>query len=105
MLLSQQHADLAKVAITAAEREKKRAQAAWEERVISERDYRRALDEVTVSQACAITISASRSATAPTTSWASSSARTTRLATSSAANGSTCISVSCCSIPRRSLSC
>ena len=46
MLLSQQQADLARVAITAAEREKKRAQAAWDERVISERDYRRALDDV-----------------------------------------------------------
>ncbi len=46
MLLSQQQADLAKVAITAAEREQKRAQAAWDERVISERDYRRALDDV-----------------------------------------------------------
>ena len=46
MLLSQQQADLAKVAITAAEREKKRAQTAWDERVISERDYRRALDDV-----------------------------------------------------------
>ena len=46
MLLSQQQADLANVTITAAEREKKRAQAAWDERVISERDYRRALDDL-----------------------------------------------------------
>jgi HlyD family secretion protein len=46
MLLSQQQADLAKVAITAAEREKKRAESAWDERVISERDYRRALDDL-----------------------------------------------------------
>jgi len=46
MLLSQQQADLAKVAIQAADREKGRAQAAWDERVISERDYRRALDEL-----------------------------------------------------------
>ncbi len=46
IMLSQQHADLAKVAITAAEREKKRAQSAWDERVISERDYKRALDDL-----------------------------------------------------------
>src|SRR5262249_55025407 len=46
IMLSQQQADLAKVAITAAERERKRAQAAWDERVISERDYRRALDDL-----------------------------------------------------------
>jgi HlyD family secretion protein len=46
ILLSQQQADLAKVAITAAEREEKRAQAAWDERVISERDYRRAIDDL-----------------------------------------------------------
>ena len=46
IMQSQQQADLAKVAITAAEREKKRAQAAWDERVISERDYRRALDDL-----------------------------------------------------------
>lgn len=46
MLLSQQQADLARVTITAAEREKKRAQSAWDERVISERDYRRAIDDL-----------------------------------------------------------
>lgn len=46
IMLGQQQADLAKVSITAAEREKKRAQAAWDERVISERDYRRALDDL-----------------------------------------------------------
>ncbi|HEU4626602.1 MAG TPA: efflux RND transporter periplasmic adaptor subunit [Steroidobacteraceae bacterium] len=46
ILLSKQQADLAKVAITAAEREEKRAQAAWDERVISERDYRRAIDDL-----------------------------------------------------------
>ncbi len=46
MLQSRQQADLAKVAITAADREKARAQAAWDERVISERDYRRAVDDV-----------------------------------------------------------
>jgi len=46
ILLGRQQADLAKVAITAADREKGRAQAAWDERVISERDYRRAVDEL-----------------------------------------------------------
>lgn len=46
ILQSRQQADLAKVAITAAEREKGRAQAAWDERVISERDYRRATDDL-----------------------------------------------------------
>jgi HlyD family secretion protein len=34
------------VAITAANREKDRAQAAWDERVISERDFRRAVDDL-----------------------------------------------------------
>jgi HlyD family secretion protein len=46
ILQSRQQADLAKVAITAAEREKGRAQSAWDERVISERDYRRATDDL-----------------------------------------------------------
>src|SRR6185436_16816479 len=46
ILQSRQQADVAKVAITAASREKARAQAAWDERVISERDYRRAVDDV-----------------------------------------------------------
>jgi HlyD family secretion protein len=46
IMQSKQQADLAKVAINAAEREQKRAQSAWDERVISERDYRRALDDV-----------------------------------------------------------
>ena len=46
ILLSQQQADLAHVAIQAAEREQKRAQSAWDERVISERDYRRANDDL-----------------------------------------------------------
>jgi HlyD family secretion protein len=46
ILHSREQADLAKVAITAANREKARAQTAWDERVISERDYRRALDDV-----------------------------------------------------------
>jgi HlyD family secretion protein len=46
ILLSRQQADVAKVAITAASREKDRAQAAWDERVISERDFRRAVDDL-----------------------------------------------------------
>ena len=46
ILQSRQQADLAKVAISAADREKGRAQAAWDERVISERDYRRAVDDL-----------------------------------------------------------
>jgi len=46
ILQSRQQADVAKVAITAASRERDRAQAAWDERVISERDYRRALDDL-----------------------------------------------------------
>jgi len=46
IMLSQQQADLARVAIQAAEREQKRAQVAWDERVISERDYRRANDDL-----------------------------------------------------------
>lgn len=46
ILQGRQQADLAKVAITAADREKGRAQAAWDQRVISERDYRRAVDEL-----------------------------------------------------------
>ena len=50
MLTSQQHADLARVAINAAERELKRSQWAWEQRVISERDYTRAEDEVSTAK-------------------------------------------------------
>jgi HlyD family secretion protein len=46
ILQSRQQADLAKVAISAADREKSRAQSAWDERVISERDYRRAIDDL-----------------------------------------------------------
>ncbi|HVN43885.1 MAG TPA: HlyD family efflux transporter periplasmic adaptor subunit [Steroidobacteraceae bacterium] len=46
LLTSQQHADLTQVAIDAAERELKRSQWAWDQRVISERDYARAVDEV-----------------------------------------------------------
>lgn len=46
LLLSKQQADIARVNIQAAEREKNRAQAAWDQRVISEQDYRRALDDL-----------------------------------------------------------
>lgn len=46
ILQSRQQADVAKVAITAANREKDRAQAAWDERVIAERDFRRAVDDL-----------------------------------------------------------
>jgi HlyD family secretion protein len=50
ILTSQQHADLAQVAINAAERELKRSQWAWDQRVISERDYTRAEDEVSTAK-------------------------------------------------------
>ena len=50
ILTSQQHADLARVAINAAERELKRSQWAWDQRVISERDYTRAEDEVSTAK-------------------------------------------------------
>ena len=46
ILQSQQTADMAGVAIRAAEREFARAQTAWDQRVISERDYQRAKDEL-----------------------------------------------------------
>ena len=46
ILQSRQQADLAKVAITAADREKGRSQAAWDERVISQRDYQRSVDDL-----------------------------------------------------------
>ena len=50
ILTGQQHADLARVAINAAERELKRSQWAWDQRVISERDYTRAEDEVSTAK-------------------------------------------------------
>jgi len=50
ILTSRQQADLAQVAIEAAERELKRSQWAWDQRVISERDYRRAIDEVSTAR-------------------------------------------------------
>jgi HlyD family secretion protein len=46
ILKSSQDSDLAKVAITAAEREYKRAQDAWDIHVIPERDYQRAHDDL-----------------------------------------------------------
>ena len=50
ILTGQQHADLARVTIDAAERELKRSQWAWDQRVISERDYTRAQDEVSTAR-------------------------------------------------------
>jgi len=50
ILTSQQQADLARVTIEAAERELKRSQWAWDQRVISERDYRRAIDDVSTAR-------------------------------------------------------
>ena len=50
ILTDQQHADLTRVAIDAAERELKRSQWAWDQRVISERDYTRAQDEVSTAR-------------------------------------------------------
>jgi len=50
ILTSQQQADLAQVAIEAAQRELKRSQWAWDQRVISERDYRRAIDDVSTAK-------------------------------------------------------
>src|SRR4029079_14228165 len=46
ILKSSQDSDLAKVQITAAEREYKRAQDAWDIHVIPERDFKRAQDEL-----------------------------------------------------------
>jgi HlyD family secretion protein len=50
MLRSQQQADLTLVAIQAAERELKRAQWAWDQHAISERDYKRAQDDVATAK-------------------------------------------------------
>jgi HlyD family secretion protein len=50
ILASQQQADLAQVAIEAAQRELKRSQWAWDQRVISERDYRRSIDDVSTAK-------------------------------------------------------
>lgn len=49
-LTSQQQADLTKVSIEAAQREMKRAQWAWDLKAISERDYKRAQDDVATAQ-------------------------------------------------------
>lgn len=49
-LTSQQQADLTKVSIEAAQREMKRAQWAWNLKAISERDYKRAQDDVATAQ-------------------------------------------------------
>jgi HlyD family secretion protein len=49
-LTSQQQADISKVSITAAQREMKRAQWAWDQKAISERDYKRAQDDVATAQ-------------------------------------------------------
>jgi HlyD family secretion protein len=46
LLTSQQQADLAQVAIQAADRDLKRAQWAWDIHAISERDYQHAIDDV-----------------------------------------------------------
>src|SRR5262249_44050588 len=50
LLTSKQQADLAQVAINAAERELKRAQWAWDQRAMSERDYKRSIDDVTTAK-------------------------------------------------------
>jgi HlyD family secretion protein len=50
ILTSQQQADLAQVAIKAAERELKRSQWAWDQRVISERDYVRSIDDASTAR-------------------------------------------------------
>src|SRR5689334_3963803 len=49
-LTSQQQADLTKVSIDAAQREMKRAEWAWAQKAISERDYKRAQDDVATAQ-------------------------------------------------------
>jgi HlyD family secretion protein len=49
ILTSKQQADLAQVAIEAAQRELKRSQWAWDLHVIPERDYRRAIDDVSTA--------------------------------------------------------
>ncbi len=50
LLTSKQQADLAQVATTAAERELKRAQWAWDQRAMSERDYQRSIDDVSTAK-------------------------------------------------------
>ena len=50
ILTSQQQADLSQVSIKAAQRELKRAQSAWDQKAVSERDYQRAIDDVSTAQ-------------------------------------------------------
>jgi HlyD family secretion protein len=50
ILTSKQQADLAQVAIEAAQRELKRSQWAWDLHVIPERDYQRAIDDVSTAR-------------------------------------------------------
>jgi HlyD family secretion protein len=50
LLTSQQQSDLAEVAIKAAERELKRAQWAWDQHAMSERDYQHAIDDVSTAK-------------------------------------------------------
>jgi HlyD family secretion protein len=50
LLASKQQADLAEVAIKAAERELKRAQWAWDQHAMSERDYQHAIDDVSTAK-------------------------------------------------------
>jgi HlyD family secretion protein len=50
LLTSQQQADLAQVSIQAAQREFKRAQWAWDQRAMSERDYQHAIDDVATAK-------------------------------------------------------
>ena len=50
LLTSQQQADLTQVAIKAAERELKRAQWAWDQHAISERDYQHDIDDVATAK-------------------------------------------------------
>jgi HlyD family secretion protein len=50
LLTSQQQSDLAQVAIKAAERERKRAQWAWDQHAMSERDYQHAIDDVSTAK-------------------------------------------------------
>jgi HlyD family secretion protein len=50
LLTSKQQADLAQVSIQAAQRELKRAQWAWDQRAMSERDYQHAIDDVSTAK-------------------------------------------------------
>jgi HlyD family secretion protein len=50
LLTGQQQADLAQVAIKAAEREQKRAQWAWDQHAMSERDYQHSVDDVATAK-------------------------------------------------------